>query len=211
MGSSGRREMERLRELLGGVDVYLLDQVMKGRIPAGSRVLDVGCGGGRNIELFLRCGYDVWAVDVEQRAARATFALARELGAGRPVGWTSRQDAAALAFRGASFDVVVCSALLHFCPDRERFAASVEEMWRVLAPHGLLFVRLASTAGIEDRLESLGGGRYRLPGGQEWLLVDRPQLLDWTERLGGRLIEPIKTTVVDDLRAMTTWCLVKRG
>lgn len=202
---------ERLRELLGGTDIYLLDQLMKGRLGPGDRILDAGCGGGRNIEPFLRMGYDVWAVDRSPRPVRQALELAREVGAKRPPGWVSRQDAGRLAFRGAAFDVVIASALLHFASDRRRLESMVEELWRVLAPGGLLFVRLASTIGIEDELEPLGDGRYRLPGGNEWTLVDRPLLLQWTERLGGRLVEPVKTTVVDNVRAMTTWCVTKPG
>jgi SAM-dependent methyltransferase len=203
--------LDALVEWLGGTDIYLIDQVMKGRFAPGSRILDAGCGGGRNIELFLRGGYDVFAVDLSSRSARQALGLARELGAERPGGWASRQDVAALGFASGSFDVVIASALLHFAPDRERFDAMLAEMWRVLAPGGLLFARLASTVGIEERIEPLGGGRYRLPNGVEWLLVDRDELLARAERLGGRLIEPIKTTVVDADRAMTTWCLTKPG
>ena len=83
------------------------------------------------------------------------------------------------------------------------------EMWRVLAPGGLFFARLATTIGIESEVEPLGSGRYRLPGGQEFFLVDREVLVGWAEARGATAIEPIKTTVVDSLRAMTTWCLVK--
>jgi SAM-dependent methyltransferase len=206
---TGRSGLESLLEGLGGLDIYLIDQLMKGRLTPGARILDAGCGGGRNSELFLRFGYEVFAVDQAARATRQTLGLAREVGAQRPDGWISRQDVDALGFRSGSFDVVISSALLHFARDREHFGAMVEEMWRVLAPGGLFFARLASTIGIEAEVEALGEGRFRLPNGVEWLLVDRGSLLEWSERLGGRLIEPIKTTVVDDQRAMTTWCLVK--
>ncbi len=201
--------LERLLETLGGVDIYLIDQLMKGRLGPEARILDAGCGGGRNIELFLRHRYDVYAVDHSRRATQRTFALGIELEANRPSGWVSRQAVEALGFRDGSFDVVIASALLHFADDRRHFTSMVEELWRVLAPGGLLFVRLASTVGVEGVVEALGDGRYRLPGGVEWLLVDRQELLGWTERLGGTLIEPIKTTVVDEQRAMTTWCLTK--
>lgn len=207
--SSVASEMERLLELLGGTDIYLIDQLMKRRIEPGSRVLDAGCGGGRNIELMLRLGYHVYAVDLAARSVRQTRELAREVEARRPDGWVSLQDVEALGFRAASFDVVIGSALLHFARDRSHLGAMVEELWRVLAPGGLFFARLASTIGIEGEVEPLGEGRYRLPGGVEWILVDRSALLKWSDRLGGHLIEPIKTTVVDNLRAMTTWCLVK--
>lgn len=207
--SSGSSEMERLLELLGGADIYLIDQLMKGRLGPGSRILDAGCGGGRNIEPFLRCGYDVFAVDVAARSVRQTRRLAHEIGARRPTGWVSRQEVEELGFGPSCFDVVISSALLHFARDQRHFGAMIEEMWRVLVPGGLLFTRLASTIGIETQVEPLGEGRFRLPDGAEWILVDRSALLGWSERLGGRLIEPIKTTVVDNTRAMTTWCLVK--
>ena len=207
--TTGAGGVEGLREQLGGVDIYLIDQLMKGRLAPGSRLLDVGCGGGRNLELFLRHGYEVFAVDRERRAARQTQALSVELGAERPGGWVSQQEASSLGFAPHSFDVVVSSALLHFARDREHFGAMLVEMWRVLAPGGLLFVRLGSTIGVEAVVEPLGGGLYRLPNGVEWLLVDRAELIAWGDRLGGQAIEPIKTTVVDDQRAMTTWCLTK--
>jgi tellurite methyltransferase len=206
---SNRDALAALREMLGGVDISLLDQLMKGRLQPQARMLDAGCGGGRNIEPFLRCGFDVWAVDLAPRATLQTHRLAGELGSRRPTGWVSRQAVEALGFREGAFEVVVSSAVLHFARDREHWEAMLEEMWRVLAPGGLFFARLATTIGIESEVESLGAGQYRLPGGQELFLVDREALVDWAESRGATAIEPIKTTVVDSLRAMTTWCLVK--
>jgi hypothetical protein len=42
-------------------------------------------------------------------------------------------------------------------------------------------------------------------------LVDEPYLREWSERLGGQLLDPLKTTVVQHQRAMTTWVLRKVG
>ena len=207
--AAGSSDLERLLALLGDADIYLIDQLMKGRLAPGDRILDAGCGGGRNLEPFLASGYDVFAVDGSPQAVLQTRRLGRELGARRPRGWVSRQAVEALGFRSGVFDAVIASALLHFARDRGHLGNMIEELWRVLAPGGLLFARLASTIGVEAEVEPLGEGRFRLPDGAEWVLVDRAALLEWSERLGGRLIEPIKTTVVDNLRAMTTWCLVK--
>jgi 2-polyprenyl-3-methyl-5-hydroxy-6-metoxy-1,4-benzoquinol methylase len=203
--------IEALLEILGGVDIYLLDQLMKGRIGPRSRILDAGCGGGRNIEPFLRLGFDVWAVDMAPRATRQAWKLAREVGSDRPRGWISRQAVETLGFRAGSFDVVISNAVLHFARHSSHWESMLLEMWRVLAPGGLFFSRLATSIGIESEIEPLGDGRYHLPGGQELFLVDRDLLVAWTGRLGATAIEPIKTTVVDSLRAMTTWCLVKGG
>ncbi len=118
-------------------------------------------------------------------------------------------DLERLPWADASMDAVICSAVLHFVSDEAQFTRSVEELWRVLAPGGLLFARLASNVGIEHRIGPGGGRRVRLPDGSERFVVDEAMLLAWTERLGGRLLDPIKTTNVQQLRCMTTWCIGK--
>ena len=205
----GAVRVARLTELLGGVDIYLLDQLMKGRLAPGCRVLDAGCGGGRNLEAFLRCDYDVFGIDESIRAVGQTTRLAVEVGCDRPSGWASRQSIDAIAFADGVFDAVVCCAVLHFARDAGQWGAIVDELWRVLAPKGLFFTRLASSIGIENEIEPLGEGHFRLADGTTRFLVDRATLADTSERLGGAMIEPLKTTLVDSLRAMTTWCLVK--
>ena len=81
----------------------------------------------------------------------------------------------------------------------------------MLRPGGLFFARLASTIGIESDVVALSEGRFRLPDGSDRFLVDAATIAAWTERLGGVLIDPIKTTVVQDQRSMTTWVARKKG
>jgi SAM-dependent methyltransferase len=106
-------------------------------------------------------------------------------------------------------DAVICSAVLHFASDNEHFGRIVQELWRVLAPGGLFFARLASNIGIEDRVGP-AGRRVRLPDGSDRFVVDERMLLEWTERLAAQMLDPIKTTNVQQQRCMTTWCLEKR-
>ena len=77
--------------------------------------------------------------------------------------------------------------------------------WRLVRPGGLFFCRLASSIGMEGRFVPLGNGRYRLPDGSERYLVDEARLLALTAELGGTLVDPLKTTVVQGQRCMTTW------
>jgi hypothetical protein len=102
-------------------------------------------------------------------------------------------------------DVVISSAVLHFARDEAHFQAMLDATWRAVKPGGMLFCRLASTIGVEDRVRPLGHRRYALPDGTERFLVDEELLLAATAQRGGELLDPLKTTNVQNLRAMTTW------
>ena len=115
----------------------------------------------------------------------------------------------AMAWPDHFADVVISSAVLHFARDDEQFEAMVQRMWDVLKPGGMMFCRLASTIGMEHRVRPLSGRWHRLPDGSERYLVDEALLLALTARLGGVLLDPLKTTVVQDQRSMTTWVVRK--
>ncbi len=114
-----------------------------------------------------------------------------------------------MTFPDAFTNVVLSSAVLHFARDEEQFDAMVREMWRVLKPGGMLFCRLASSIGMEDRVRPIGGRRFALPDGSERYLVDEATLMDLTSRLGAILLDPLKTTIVQNQRCMTTWVVGK--
>lgn len=196
-----------LREQLGDIDIYLLDQLLKGRLPSGSSVLDAGCGSGRNLIYLLRSGYPVFGVDENPRAVAQVRELAAQLAPDLPAENFQVADLSRIPFPDQRFDAVICSAVLHFARDEAQFDRLLAEMWRVLRPGGLFFARLASTIGIETLVQNLEGRRYRLPDGSERFLVDEPMLIRAAERLGGIWIEPLKTTVVQNQRSMTTWVL----
>ena len=200
---------ENLRGQLGEIDIYLFDQLLKGRFDRRRRILDAGCGHGRNLVYFLRNGFDVFAIDGDPTAVGVTRALATRLRPDLPVQNIRHGSLQALPWGNESMDGVISSAVLHFVADDDEFARLLTEMWRVLARGGILFARLASSIGIEPLLPALTG-RVRLPDGSDRFVVNERMLVDWSARLGGFLIEPIKTTNVQNQRCMTTWCLEKR-
>ena len=204
MTDHARFDPASLRTEFGAIDIYLFDQLLRGRIETGMRVFDAGCGGGRNLVYLLRQGYEVCGNDADPNAIAQVHAVAAALALGRahdfrvePVEQTSFPDAHA--------DVVIASAVLHFARDPGHFEAMLRQMWRVLRPAGLFFARLASTIGIEGQVSPIGAGRFRLQDGSDRFLVDAAAVASWTARLGGTLIDPIKTTVVHEQRSMTTW------
>lgn len=198
-----------LLDEFGGIDIYLFDQLLKGRIGRGDRVLDAGCGSGRNLTYLLRAGIDVAAIDVNPQAIAEVRELAARLSPGRPPDRFRVESVERLSFPDAAFTAVISSAVLHFAADDTSFDAMLGGMWRVLAPGGILFVRLATTIGMESRVQPLGNRRFALPDGSERYLPDERMLVDRTTQLGGQLLEPIKTTVVQDQRSMTTWVVRK--
>jgi tellurite methyltransferase len=198
-----------LRTDFGDIDIYLFDQLLKGRIRPGDRILDAGCGSGRNLVYLLRAGHDVYAADANAFAVEEVRALAAEHAPGLLGDRFRVEPLEHLTFADGSMTVVISSAVLHFARDDAQFEAMLRGMWRVLASGGLFFCRLASTIGMESRVRPAGRGRYALPDGTERYLVDEAMLVHWTGRLGGQLLDPIKTTVVQDQRSMTTWVVRK--
>src|SRR5262245_19313563 len=203
--------MSQLRNDFGDIDIYLFDQLLRGRIAPGMRVLDAGCGTGRNLVYLLKHGYEVAACDCDPAAVATIRALAARLAPHLPDDSFRLEPIEHMSFPDASADVVLASAVLHFAADDRQFTVMLSGLWRVLAPGGMLFARLASSIGIETEIEKISGRRFRLPDGSLRYLVDTPLLMKLTASLGGELLDPIKTTVVQDQRAMTTWVVRKNG
>lgn len=203
--------MTDLASLLGSIDIYLFDQLLRGRVPAGSSVFEAGCGQGRNLMFFLREGYDVRAVDPDADAIRGVRALARSLAPRLEASNFRAEPVEANSFPNSSADFVISSAVLHFARDTSHFRAMLDGTWRLVRPGGVFFCRLASTIGMEGRFTPLSNGRFHLPDGSERFLVDESSLMALTGELGGELLDPLKTTVVQDRRCMTTWVMKRAG
>src|ERR1035437_5909548 len=198
-----------LHAVFGDIDIYLFDQLLRGRIEPGARVLDAGCGAGRNLVYFLREGYEVFAADADPRAIDEVRRLATRLAPQLPAANFRVEPIEPSPFPAASADVVISSAVLHFARDDEHFDRMLAASWRPLARGGILFCRLASSIGMADRMRPLGNGRFALPDGSERYLVDAARLMASASALGGTLVDPVKTTIVQNQRCMTTWVMRK--
>ncbi len=202
--------MNDLATQFGPIDIYLFDQLLRGRLSPPMRVIDAGCGSGRNSHYLMAAGFDVRAVDASPEAVATTRALAARLAPALPSSNFRAEPVEAMSFADDEADVVLSVAVLHFARDDAHFEAMLRSMWRMLRPGGVLFCRLASNIGMESRMTPTTPGRFRMPDGSERYLVNEAMLLGWTRRLGGTLLDPLKTTVVQDQRCMTTW-VVRKG
>ena len=200
-----------LQEEFGEIDIYLFDQLLKGNISREMTILDAGCGFGRNLVYFLREGYTVFAADQSAECVEHVRGLAKQFAPGLPEENFRVEAVERMSFADACADVVISNTVLHLAADDAQFEAMLQGTWQVLKPGGLLFCRLASTIGMEGEFVSLGGRRYRSPDGGERYLVDAAMLHELTDRLGGMMVEELKTTVVEGKRAMSTWVMKKNG
>jgi SAM-dependent methyltransferase len=203
--------MPDLQEQFGQIDIYLFDQLLRGSIRPGMRVLDTGCGSGRNLVYFLTEGYEVFGVDKDPNAVECTRRLAAQLAPALPANNFRLEAIDEMTFPDAFVDLVLSSAVLHFARDDDHFEALLRATWRALKPGGLFFCRLASSIGMEQQVQRVAGRRFRLPDGSERYLVDEALLLRFTAELGGELADPLKTTVVQNQRCMTTWIMRKKA
>jgi 2-polyprenyl-3-methyl-5-hydroxy-6-metoxy-1,4-benzoquinol methylase len=203
--------MPTLQEQFGQIDIYLFDQLLKARIRTGMRILDAGCGFGRNLVYFLREGYEVYAADADQEALESVRALARMLAPALPASNFRAEAVENMSFDDGCADVVISNTVLHFARDDAHFEAMLQGSWRVLKPGGLFFCRLGSTIGMESQVVAIQGRRYLSPDGAERYLVDEALLGSAANRLRGELADPLKTTIVHGQRSMTTWVLRKKS
>ena len=163
---------------------------------------------GRNLFYFLRNGYEVYGVDPSPQAIETVKQLSTELAPNNSLENFVVCAAESLPYEKTSFDLIICSAVLHFANDEGHFYKMLKSMFRVLKPRACFFARLASDIGIEELVKPLGNRRYLLPDGSERFLVNEKMLEVYTDEFG-ILHEPLKTTNVQNMRCMTTWCVQK--
>lgn len=196
--------MNNIQALLGNTDVYLIDQILKSRYQPGQRILDAGCGSGRNSQWFYDNDFDLHAVD---QAEEALVVYKQHYPNVADQVKLSTLDS--LPYADAYFDHIICSAVLHFADNHQHFEAMFSELIRVLKPAGTLFIRMTTTFGVEQTAEPLGDGRFLLKDETIRYCISRDELKTVLEQTKSHLIGPFKTTVVEDLRSMSTLLVEK--
>jgi ubiquinone/menaquinone biosynthesis C-methylase UbiE len=198
--------MHQLSALLGNTDIYLIDQILKGRYAPPQRILDAGAGGGRNLHWFVHQGFDVYGADINPEAVhmlRQNYSLV-------PPERFTLAPVENLPFDDAFFHHIVCSAVLHFAENEAHFEQMFGELARVLQPGGSMFLRVATDVGLADKMLPLGNGRYAMPDGSDRFLLKRDAFENLMQRHGLAYLEPFKTVLVDALRSMSVVVLGKR-
>jgi SAM-dependent methyltransferase len=181
-------------------DVRLLELLGEYAEPSKTRVLDIGCAGGRNAVSLAQAGFDLQALDASPAmVAKTRERLAPILGAAeaeRRVRIGSMDDLS--DFADASFDLVVALGVYHCARSREEWDRALSETARVLGPGGRLLVSVFTPETDLD-----GRGTSPVPGepdiyvmfadGGRHFLVDAERLDREMARFGLTPVEPTRT------------------
>lgn len=201
--------ISQLNQSLGNIDIYLLDQILKGRFDASMKVLDAGCGEGRNLIWFMQQGYEIHAIDQNESALQMLKYQMNSLGREDLVENVYKMDLAEMLFPDKAFKIVICSAVLHFATNEQHFDAMLRELTRVTAGGGYLFIRATTTRGLpQDSYQTIGNGRFHLADGSERFLMTDAHISKLLA-LGWEAVEPIKSVLVEDYRSMLVAVLRK--
>jgi len=190
-------------------DIYLIDLILKRHFNPAMKIMDAGCGMGRNVEYFLQSGYDVYGADIAEDDINYLRKRAIDINSNLPGDNFRLEPIEKMSFEPESMDVVICNTVLHFAKSEAHFQEMLQGAWKLLKPGGIFFSRLATSIGIEKRIKHIEGRVYLLPDGTKRFLADETMLLQLTHKMGAHFLEPLKTVNVQNARCMTNWILRK--
>jgi tellurite methyltransferase len=205
VGGTLKIKMSPLSHHTGNTDIYLIDQIIKGRYRPSDIILDAGAGSGRNLYWFAQQGFPVFGTDRNPEAVQ----WLKENYPDQPGDRFQLAPVEHLPFHDGHFHHVICSAVLHFADHQAHFEEMFAELVRVLQPGGSLFIRTATDVGLEDKMIPVGNGRFLMPDESERFLLTRTVLDQLVTRHHLEWLEPFKTVLVDQLRSMAVVVLGK--
>lgn len=196
-----------INQYFGNADIYLLDLILKNKFQLGMKVLDAGCGEGRNLVYFLNAGYTVFGVDKDPQAIDALRFIAGSIRPDLSRDHFQVAELETLPYQERSFDLIIASAVLHFASSEGHFKRMFAELVRCLKPAGILFIRMTSDIGIEEKIVPQGQGNFLLPDGTRRYLLTRKQVDQLVQLHSLKFLQPLKTVNVNDKRCMSTLVL----
>ncbi|MDN3492172.1 class I SAM-dependent methyltransferase [Winogradskyella bathintestinalis] len=180
----------------GNIDIYVIDQILKERYVNGQSILDAGCGGGRNLKWFYSNDFDLYSIDSDVISIANAKQLYPKAASNFTVGHLDN-----LPYNQARFDHIICCAVLHFAESEMHFKTMFTELVRVLKPRGTLLIRMASNIGLDGNAPEITNKEN---GKKGTYYLTRERITSLLLEFELKLLEPVKTTNVQDERAMTT-------
>lgn len=204
-------DINALNKLFGNMDIYLLDQLLKGRFNKEMIILDAGCGEGRNTHYFIQQGYKILGTDNNPTAINMARITAKTLD---PTFDSQRFQIAnveELPFHDGAFNAIISSAVMHFADDLTHFKAMMQEQMRVLVQGGLFWLRMCTDADgcFSQGNSTAGQQKQQLPDGTERFILTEDLTRTIVQEYGLIPLEPMKSVLVHGQRAMGVFMFQK--
>ncbi len=200
---------ENYNNVFGDIDLELLDLILKGYFSNVKRLLDVGCGDGRNLIYFLQKEFEIYAIDQDKSCVELVRYMVRNFERD-----PERIIHAAILDRTFSknfFDAVLCSRVLHFSESEQSFLRSWYKMHEILKPGGLLYVSSDTMIGFERNVRRIDSEKWQFSDGSVRFLVSNELLQKMDIEKHFEWIAPMKTIHYGDHHAQVVFCLKKRS
>lgn len=185
------------------MDLLLLDLILKGKISEQAKILDAGCGEGRNAIYFIREGYDYLGIDSDESKIRLAQYMGNNISTSK-----ARFEVADIDNMNEVdfFDLVICSRVLHFAESKSDFLNKWSILVERLNKGGTIFVSMDST--IENTLgKESGNGTFEFPDGT--IRFSLTQEIYEEIKKGFEEIEPLKTLIQYRTRAQSFFAFRK--
>lgn len=179
MESADRYYEEHAAEFFGstvGVDMTPVHQRFLAKLPPGAKILDAGCGSGRDAKAFAESGYQVSAFDASAKLAKLA---SDHCGFGVAVRRFEDVDEV------AQFDGIWCCASLLHVP-LTALPDTLARLWNALRPGGAFYASFKHGTG------------ERVRGGRRFTDADETSLRRWLARLPG--VHQLDVWITDDQR-----------
>lgn len=199
---------ENYNNVFGDIDLELLDLILKGNFSSVKKILDVGCGEGRNLIYFFQRDFDVYAIDTDQSSVDLVKYMARSFG----------KDPQKILQRSifedhtdiARMDAIICSRVLHFCENEKEFLNGWKNIIQILKPGGLLYFSSDSMIGFQDHVSKLSDHKYQFTDGSVRFLLSTELLSKMDVSDSFEYLSPVKTIHYADQHAQSILCLKKK-
>ncbi len=190
-----------INNYFGDMDIFLMDLILKGKIPEKGKVLDAGCGEGRNGIYFINNQYSYTGVDTD----RSKVSLIEFLSGGTESSFFV-EDIKTFAERKETFDFIVCSRVLHFAESVDHFYEMWNDLISMLNPRAIIYISMDSVIDT-DIGEAKDNGRFLFPDGEVRFAITKEIYKDIKK--GFEEIESLKTLVAHEKRAQSFIALKK--
>jgi len=148
-------DFRELNKELGNADLFLIDQILKGSFHPGMRILDAGCGEGRNMIYFVRNNFSIYGIDPDPVKVSMAKLIARSSNKNFTIENILVSSIEDNPFPNEFFDVVLCINVLHSANDSEHFMRLLEAQIRILKRGGLFYISMESDMEGKSKCEKI--------------------------------------------------------